>query len=89
MIDKKKVIMENVSIKATAINSKNIEIETETTKLSTSLASKSHQATNNKVRSSYVGGMSSMMQQLMKSGANGAGALPQKSSKAFLFTKAV
>ena len=80
MIDKKKVIMENVSIKQT-FNHKNIEIETTTTV-------KTQEST---IRKSYTG--ASSMMQFMKNAVASGGNLTssgaaKRSNKAFLFTKA-
>ena len=70
MIDKKKVVMDNVSIKQTTttniINHKNIEIETVHHK------SSSHQTEAAK-RGSYVGGSSMMA--IMKNSVPGTGGL--------------
>ena len=80
MIDKKKAIMGNVSIKQT-FNHKNIEIETKTTV----------KTQENTIRKSYTGD-SSMMQFMKNSVASGGNlsspGAAKRSNKAFLFTKA-
>ncbi len=62
MIDKKKVVMDNVGIKTTIINHKNIEIET-------TIHKNVSQTEGNKVRGSYVGGSS--MLSIMKNSVQG------------------
>lgn len=83
LIDKKHIIMDNVSIKHTT-NHKNIEIETTRTTTTTVKPNSFHQH-EDKHRQSYKGASSSMAQ-LLNAGKGGAnGALPQKSNRGFVF----